>query len=51
MCTSPLGKDIKAGALERTHVRLVVERILSNQLLVELHEQYTNQQRDREGRQ
>ncbi len=45
---SLLGKNIEAGASERAHVRLVVERNLSNQLAVELYEQYAAQPRNPE---
>lgn len=41
---SLIGKDIEAGESMRAHVRLVVERNLSNQRAVELHEQYTQEQ-------
>jgi hypothetical protein len=43
---SLFGKDIEAGASERAHIRLVVERHLANQRAVELYEQYTQKQND-----
>ena len=46
---SLLGKDIEAGASERAHVRMVVERNLSNQRAVELQVQYTAELRNKEG--
>ena len=48
---SLFGRDIEAGASERARVRLVVERNVSNQRAVELYEQYTNEQPDKEGKQ
>jgi len=41
---SLFGKDIEAGESMRAAVRRVVERNLSNQRAVELHEQYTQEQ-------
>ncbi|MBI2480537.1 MAG: hypothetical protein HYV60_18495 [Planctomycetia bacterium] len=46
---SLFGTDIAEGESERAHVRLVVERQLSNQRAVELYERYTREQSDAEG--
>ncbi len=41
------GRDIEAGESAQAHVRLVVERNLSDRRAIELYEQYTNEQRDK----
>ena len=43
---SLFGRDIDAGKSERAHVRLVVERNLSDQRAIELYEQYVKEQGD-----